>query len=292
MNIGGAQFQSKVIGIGNIKWHVLVSGQGKSLLCVHGFPDTPETFKFQVQPLLGAGFELIFPYLPGYGPSEIMDGKDYYPGNLGRDINALLNALGHEKIYMFGHDYGAMAGYLFAALRPDRVEKLIVGAAPHSASFFIFPPNLRQIWRSRYIFLFQLGPLAVTFMNRGNLKGIDWLWRYWSPTWCYTEEDIAPVKTALSPKEKLSGALGYYRAMVRRGMFDWSLKKSLLSPISVPTLVLAGEKDGCMGLETFAKQGKGFSGPWRMAVIEGAGHFMHREKPEAVNREILAFLGE
>jgi len=60
--------------------------------------------------------------------------------------------------------------------------------------------------------------------------------------------------------------------------------------IDVPTLILWGDKDPILKFEWSDNLGQSFTN-YELKKIEGAGHFMHREMPERVNKEILDFLG-
>jgi pimeloyl-ACP methyl ester carboxylesterase len=55
-----------------------------------------------------------------------------------------------------------------------------------------------------------------------------------------------------------------------------------------PTLYLHGNRDGCIDLSLVQDAGRHLAAGSRMEIVEGAGHFLHVEKPEAVNDRILA----
>jgi pimeloyl-ACP methyl ester carboxylesterase len=59
----------------------------------------------------------------------------------------------------------------------------------------------------------------------------------------------------------------------------------------VPTLYLHGTNDGCVGLEVSEGMDALFTGGFRRVVVDGAGHFVHWEKPAEFNRAVLQFLG-
>jgi len=63
-----------------------------------------------------------------------------------------------------------------------------------------------------------------------------------------------------------------------------------MSPIEVPTLALHGARDGCMGAELLDGMEALFPKGLRKVLVPDAGHFVHLEKPEDVNRELMAFL--
>jgi pimeloyl-ACP methyl ester carboxylesterase len=66
-----------------------------------------------------------------------------------------------------------------------------------------------------------------------------------------------------------------------------------MAPPPVPTLYLHGRDDGCLGIE-LAEEARtfvaGIDGS-RVEVVDHAGHFLHLEQPEQVNRLVLDFLG-
>ncbi len=61
-------------------------------------------------------------------------------------------------------------------------------------------------------------------------------------------------------------------------------------PIQVPTLYLHGRRDGCIGVELAEGMEAYFEQGLRKVIVEEAGHFVHQERPEEVNRLILEFL--
>ena len=57
-----------------------------------------------------------------------------------------------------------------------------------------------------------------------------------------------------------------------------------------PTLYLHGATDGCIGWELAEGMEDHFTAGLEKVLVEGAGHFLHQEKPELVNQKILDFL--
>lgn len=246
-------------------------------LCLHGFPDTPHTFADLTPRLAEAGYRVVAPFMRGYRPSDAPG--DYSTGALGADVIALADALGAEQLDLIGHDWGAITAYVAAAAAPDRIRRMVTAAVPHLGVFR--RPTLRQIRRSWYIVRFQRRGKPERWLCAGDMDGIDALWKAWSPGWDYAAEDIAPVKQTLGSPEKLAGPLGYYRVFLRRRRHR---------RVAVPTLTIAGADDGCVGAEVFAGAERFFDGPYRLVVLPDAGHFMHREQPEAFADEVLAHL--
>jgi len=272
----------------NVMWKVDIIGEGKPLLMMHGFPDTPESFRHQQTFFLEAGYQLIIPFLPGYGESRVKGAQYYYPGYFPQDISTLVQKLGFEKVDYIGHDWGGFAGLLFAGEHPEMVEHVVVAAIPGMKG--MKQGIMKQLYRSRYMMQFQFVYLIEWLIRRDGYRKIDRLFAEWSPDTAWQEEEVGPVRTLLSQPGQLENAIGYYRAAIRKGPFDKNLQGIIEKPITVPSLIMGGRNDGCIGIECFAGQEEGFSGPFTFHVIENAGHFMHQEKPEEFNQTVLEFL--
>jgi pimeloyl-ACP methyl ester carboxylesterase len=120
---------------------------------------------------------------------------------------------------------------------------------------------------------------------------IDFLWRDWCAPGHQDAAHIAQVKACLQQPGALEAALGYYRAMFDPQRADpalAALRADMARPIAVPTLALCGAQD--LRAELMTDQARYFSGRYEYQEVDGAGHFLHREQPQAVNRWVLDWL--
>ena len=270
-------------------------GKGdETVLCLHGFPDTRETFGFQVEALCKAGFRVVTPVMRGYENSSVSPDGHYYVHDLAEDVLEWITALGVEKAHLVGHDWGAVTAGAVGALAPDRVGSLSLLAVPYGKHFLkALRAKPSQILNSWYMLFFQLGTVAEEVVAKNEWEFIERLWKDWSPGWVYPEKSIQSVKVALSQPGVLGAALGYYRCAFQfwnaRGLRSMRL---LRRPISVPTLGLIGELDGCIGPEFYGicMQEDIFTNGLSVKTIAGAGHFLQQEKPEAINEHLLEWL--
>ena len=264
-----------------------VQGQRPLVICMHGFPDTPYTFNGLMQQLSEQGYRVVAPFSRGYAPTEIPPNNSFTIEDFGRDVVALIDAFKAPNAYLIGHDWGACAVYAASALAPGKVIKAVTAAVPHPQALKFTAAQIRKSW---YMFFFQLPWLAERKLKQNDYALIEKFWRDWAPG--LAEPDAAfyikAVKQALSKDEHLLAALGYYRAMfssenTKRGtaLFE--------KPISVPTLTMAGENDGCIGPEHFPNMSPFFSGQLDVEILPEAGHFMHLEQPEVFATHILNF---
>lgn len=260
------------------------AGSGPLVLLLHGFPDTPGTFDGLIPPLVAAGYRVVAPCMRGYHPSEAPAGDAYDPLTLGRDALGLIDALGESRAILIGHDWGAYAAYAAAALAPERVARLVTLAIPHPATFSPHYAGPLRAWRLRHFVTYRFAGAAAR-LERDRLAGVDAIVRRWSPTWSFGPEETAPVKRALSAPGGASAALGYYRALPLLG-----LPAALTANTRVPTLTLAGRDDGAADAKVFEAARRHFAAHHELRFVAGAGHFLHRERPDEVAGLILAFL--
>ncbi len=265
-------------------------------LCLHGFPDTAQTWRHLLEPLADAGYRAVAPYLRGYAPSTIPADGRYQTGMLAADANALHDALGAgTDAVIIGHDWGAPATYGAAAHEPDR-WRAVVGMAvpPGGAMGAALIGNLDQLKRSWYMFFFQ-HPLAEMIVANNNLAYLDMIWADWSPGYA-ASDDLEAVKAAIGDPANLAAALGYYRATLGDGYVDPTLDAIQQATSQIPPqplLYLHGDNDGCIGLEVaqFAQAMLADTATITWETIDGAGHFCQLEQPERVNAAIINFLG-
>jgi pimeloyl-ACP methyl ester carboxylesterase len=277
----------------DVEFAYFEAGEGPLALCLHGFPDSAWTWRYLLPELAEAGFHAVAPFLRGYAPTAVPADGRYQTAALGLDANALHEQLGGDgRAVLIGHDWGAMGTYIAGNHEPERWTRLVTMAVPPAgavAAGFLTYAQLRKSW---YMFFFQHG-LSDVVVGMNDLAFIDGLWADWSPGYD-ASEDLPHVKDALRDPANLAAALGYYRATLGGVGVDPALdavqnKGNEITP--QPTLYLHGRTDGCMGLEV-AESARAFltSDGSRMEVVDDAGHFLHVERPDVVNRLIVEFL--
>ena len=272
-----------------IDFEYLTQGDGDRLaLCLHGFPDDAGTFEPLSSRLADAGFTAAAPYMRGYGPTDRAPNGDYTAGALGRDAIALADELGGENPILVGHDWGAVAAYTAASIDPDRFSHIVTMAVPPN-----FPTRAlshpRQWLRSWYMAFFQLPELPERALRAEEFALIEAIWRLWGPGE-YSPERVESVKETFRAPGTVEATLAYYRQFARQLVQNPPFGGSG-GGIEVPGLVIAGERDGCIGVSLFTDADDDFDADCRVIAVRGAGHFVHRERPDVVAEEILAFVG-
>ena len=257
---------------------------------VHGFPDTPHTWRHLGPVLADGGYRVATPWLPGYltaapGPIDagsyvrhILDMREFYAGD--------------QRTVLIGHDWGALAAYGAVVSAPSAFHRLIALAVPPTAA--LGSGLFRQLKRSFYIwFIQQVGLADAVLLEPGFWES---LWSDWSPGY-QAGEDVAMLREHVTA-DTIGGVVGPYRASFNPQFADPNSTAEAAATMGKPTVAtyyLHGSDDGAIGselLEKFAKDpavhlpaaGSTFE------LIDGVGHFLHLERPEILAAKILAWL--
>jgi pimeloyl-ACP methyl ester carboxylesterase len=258
-------------------------GEGPDIVLVHGFPDTPHSYQALQDALVAAGWRVTVPWLRGYHPATIVPGRPYDFETIGRDGLALLDAIGAQQAVFVGHDWGALMAFVVATLAPERARGIVTIAIPHPSLLQRSPASL---YRARHFLALKL-PWAQASTRRGDFAYLDRLYARWAPNWSgpAREQSLAEVKRALAEPAALKGAIDYYRALPLGG------SKLLEHPPAVPNLAVGGTAD-LVPAELYRASAELFPPPSRALIVEGAGHWPHREDEAAVVPEIVRFAAE
>lgn len=287
--------QSIAVGAATMSARFVGPEGGVPVICLHGFPDTALSYRYQEQALADAGYRVIVPTLPGYEEGSLTDDGRYFLPTLADMILALLDEVApDQKVHIVGHDWGAYITFLCAIIDPDRFLSATQMAVPHPIRMReALKVTPKQILNSWYIFFFQTPRLPEWRVKRKNFSFLEWIWRKWSPGWQWDVEAMDDLKRAFSDDRVLGAALSYYRDTF--DLKDERAQRNLAlsaQPNHVPTLGLAGALDGCIDAQVFkgAMQERDFPGGLSVQIIDGCGHFLHQELPDVINPILLDWL--
>ncbi|MDB4976603.1 MAG: Epoxide hydrolase [Myxococcaceae bacterium] len=274
---------------GPLSFRAWEKGEGPLVLCLHGFPDHARSFRFQLPALAAQGYRVLAPTMRGYEPSSQPADGDYQLLSLARDVLAWLDQLGAPECHLIGHDWGAVVGYVVAALAPERICSLTTIAVPHPGRIMreLLRKRPSQLARSWYMFFFQLPGIAEYALERDDFALLDFLWRSWSPSYELPEHERRALKQTFAQPGVKQAALAYYRALPRQGSPSARQTRKLLwRPIQVRTLALTGTEDGCMDTRLYEDlmHAADFPAGLETVRLQDAGHFLHLEQPQQVNQ--------
>jgi pimeloyl-ACP methyl ester carboxylesterase len=97
-------FISRYVDTGELRLHAVTGGDGPPLLLVHGWSQTWYQWRM-VMPALARDFQVVAVDQRSIGLSDKPAGR-YDTGTLAGDLVALIDALGHQRFALVGHDTG------------------------------------------------------------------------------------------------------------------------------------------------------------------------------------------
>ncbi|MEV3968083.1 alpha/beta hydrolase [Streptomyces sp. NPDC050698] len=314
-----------MIDVNGIQLHIAEQGEGPLVVLLHGFPESWHSWRHQFGPLAEAGFRVVAPDQRGYGGSDRPEDVSAYSIlHLVGDVIGLIHALGEERAFVVGHDWGAPVAWHTALLRPD----VVLGVAGLSV-----PPPFRgaqpplEAMRERFgghfywNYFNQPGAAEAEFTadTRTTLRKllysasgdapdagrpeqalVDDLERGWLadapnpevlPEWL-TEEDLDVLTESFEPG--FTGALNWYRNLDRNWELTAPWHGAVVSP---PALYVYGDRDlvpAFPGTPELIERLPELMPNLRRKplVLPGCGHWTQQERPAEVNEALIDFLTE
>jgi pimeloyl-ACP methyl ester carboxylesterase len=257
---------------------------------VHGFPDTPHTWRHLGPVLADAGYRVVATWLPGYrtaasGPVSV--------GTYVRHVLDVRNSFGgDDRAVLVGHDWGANAGYGAVVSDPTAFRRFVALAVPPTAALGSGLFGYRQLKRSFYIwFSQQVGLAESAFLEPGFWEG---LWADWSPGY-EPEQDISVLREYVDERT-IGGVLGPYRAAFNPQFVDHAAVEDAMATFEkppVPTYYLHGSQDGAIGADLLGDVADHLTAPGSVfELVDGVGHFLHLERPGVIGSKIVAWLAD
>ncbi len=272
-------------------------GEGNPVVLLHGFPELAYSWRHQIDALAGAGCRVLAPDMRGYGRSPAPEEIEAYDVvELCGDVAGVLDRAGAERAAIVGHDWGANVAWHFALIHPERtacVAGLSVPLVPRAPA----PPlgiMREHLGQDFYIVWFQEPGVAEEALARDVRRTVTTP-EVWTAAWAARGDDDPPLPSFMSEDDVavyvrefertgFRGGLNWYRNIDR----NWRLTADLDDRrIEVPALFLAGTRDSTMKWMS-PEPMRGRVTDMTVEMVEGAGHWVQQERPDEVNRALLA----
>lgn len=280
--------------VGDVELRVTAAGTGPLVVLAHGFPDLAHTWRRQVPALAEAGYRVLAPDMRGYGGSDRPPGPaGYDSASIGADLIGLLDDEDVERAHLVGHDWGAASVWPLGLTHPDRLLSLTGISVPITPPAAAPPTEIlrRRLGEDFYMLRFQhadagaalardvRGTLLAAFGDRVDLLGtaasLD------PPPWLPTEVLEEHVRTFT--RTGFEGGLQYYRNL------DTNWRQRTAGPITTPSLFVTGTRDPVTGFMPVDRMPQVCT-DLRRHTVDGAGHWVHQERPHEVNALLLDHL--
>jgi pimeloyl-ACP methyl ester carboxylesterase len=269
--------KSGFVDSGGVKLHYVTAGEGPLLLLLHGFPDYHYTWRDQM-PALSKHFQVVALDLRGYNKSDQPEGVENYKiGKLVADVAAVLDHFKQKKLVLVGHDWGGFIAWMFATTYPDRVDRLVILNLPHPNGLMReLANNPQQQKNSQYARDFQKPEAA------GRIKPemlVMWV----------KEPEARKTYLEAMQRSSIEGMLNYYKANYPREPYKSDVS---LPPVKCSVMMIHGLDDLYLLPGALNDTWKWVEKDLTLVTIPGAGHFVHRDKPEFVTRKMVGWLTE
>ena len=251
-----------------VKMHYSEAGQGTPVVLLHGFPLSSALWRQQQEQLAGR-YRVITPDLRGHGQSPAPAGV-YEMESLARDVLALLDSLNIERAVIMGHSMGGYVTLAAWKLAPERL--LAIGLIDSQASADTDEGRQRRLQLAQDVAAKGNQVAAEAMLPRLFAVGLA----AGDPIWEQVREVIL--------KTPLTGIIGALNGMAVR--HD---STAMLPAITVPALVVAGDKDQIIPLAKAQALAAGMPHA-TLEVIASAGHMTMLEQPAATTTAIDKFL--
>jgi pimeloyl-ACP methyl ester carboxylesterase len=273
------------VDLGEVRLHVAEAGSGPPLLLLHGWPQHWWSWR-RLIPALARRYHVIVPDLRGWGWSSAPPGA-YAKATWARDMLALLDADGLDRVRVIGHDWGGYVAFLMALMAPGRIERLV--------ALDVAPPWLSGGPRPRHVLIpalasYQvlvgtpvLGPRTMT-AGRAFVRGIIRAGSGPDVDWSDAELDV--YADVLREPARAAASSACYRTFLTRELPGAISRGDRSVELRVPSLLVMGGRSA-LRLVLDPRPGPNL----QVATIPGAGHFLPEEAPDAVLAHALPFFG-
>lgn len=287
---------SRTIAANGLTFAIDECGDGPDIaLCLHGFPESRYSWRYQLPLLAAQGWHAVAPDLRGYGGSTRPEGKAaYHMDHLVADIAGLFDGLSAEaasvgrpagRRLLVAHDWGALIAWVFASRRVRDLDGLVIMNVPHPK---VFRDVLRASWaqkrKSWYALFFQLPWLPERLLAANDAEAVARAFTGMAIDKTMFPPEVTRVyrDNALKPGA-LTAMINYYRANVA------VIENEPAPMIEVPTLMVWGEEDAALDIaltEGYAPLVRDF----QLVRLPGVSHWVQQEAPDKVNAAMAEWL--
>lgn len=271
-----------------LRLHYVVAGEGaRTIVLLHGFPQTWWEWRRVIPDLVNAGFRVVAPDYRGAGHSWRPLGG-YHKRTMAEDIHRLLRQ--HLQIQgpiaLVGHDIGLMVAYAYAQAYRTEVSQLVVVDAPlPGTSVFNRLRADPRVWHFAFHGARDVAEMLVAGRERQYLQAFFDA-RIFDPS-AIRDHDLDVYASAYAAPGAMRAGFELYRAFDQ----DAEDNRDALErngKLTVPVLAVGGttSTSGPLVEEMMREVAEDVTG----LRVAGAAHWIPEENPAALGRALVDFL--
>ena len=276
----------------NITIHCEVGGEGPPLLLLHGYPQTHAIWH-KVAGKLAQSHTVVCADLRGYGdsskPPGTPDHANYSKRAMACDQVRVMQALGHRRFAVVGHDRGGRVAHRMARDHRDAVTKICV--LDISPTLTMYENTTMEFARAYYhwFFLIQPAPFPETLIGHDPRYYLPWTsgGRHGNSNAYTAPEAIAEYERCFSDPAAIHASCEDYRASASIDLEHD--RADLADKIQCPLLALWGEKGVVHRLFDPIKDWSAVASDVRGKALP-SGHFIPEEVPALLLAELIPFI--
>jgi pimeloyl-ACP methyl ester carboxylesterase len=278
--------------VNGVRLYYVSGGKGSLVVLLPGWPQTWWAFH-KIMPALAKNHHVISVDLRGMGNSD-KPAEGYDKKTMAQDIADLVRHLGYEKADIVGHDIGAQVAFSYAANHPQATRKLVLIDVPHPDAALATWPLLPSVGTfgdkvgdgshafAWWFAFHQVKGLPEQLLADGRVRmEQDWFFHYLTnDESAIDERDRAVYAAAYNSRDAIRAGNSWYQAFPQDIIDDGTYGK-----LTMPVLGLGGP-----GFPWLKATLSGKVTNLNVIKVEGSGHFIAEEKPEATIQYLEDFL--
>ena len=260
------------IKVGDIDVGYRVFGKGDPLFLIMGFKGTMDVWDQRLLQNLASQYRVIVFDNRGMGETTVGDiNKNSTITQFANDTAGLIDALGFEKASVLGWSMGGFIALELALNHPDKVDRIILYATSCGGKEAVFPePDvLKNITDTRGSLKEQHDRFAYMLFPKEWVKQV--------PNYA----DYFPMTNETTPASSIERQWN--------AIMNWGGACGRIQSITQPTLVIGGTSDSLALPPNFVLLTERIPGSW-LIQINGAGHGLMYQYPDALSQSVLLFL--
>jgi pimeloyl-ACP methyl ester carboxylesterase len=279
-----SDYKHRTLPVRDVALHVVEAGVGAPVILIHGFPQHWWMWRRLMTDLAAAGFRAIAYDQRGMGGSSIPAGG-YGKASLAADLAGLMVALDIPEANVIGYDHGGGTALAFAYDNPARCTRL--GVIEYAPPGYGYEYGMQPVpdWQAWQLAFFTQPDIAVHFIAGRERELLAWYFWHWSdnPDAVGMDDFEVYLRQLQKPGALRGGFMHFASVFEDMETFKGHADKRL----AMPLLGLGGARGaGAYVQGALQRMGDHVSG----GIVEGAGHWIADEAPEALTDAVVTCL--